>query len=211
MKSYVAAGILALAIGAAPLLAQSSQQAPPPQTPEKPAQKPQEKPKKVWTDDDLTALRSTVNITTATATPPAETAEGTGEAGAAGPAAAPAAGGKQGQVPPEKTAKFYQDKLTPLRAKLAEAEAKIKAIQDVLNNPSRGGSDHVSLTQSAPPGPAQQPGGPPRPDDNLYGNTLVRPEDQLAYYQKQRDDLQQQIDALEAEAIRNGLTRGEIQ
>jgi len=209
MKSYLAAAILALAIGAAPALAQSSQSAPPPQTPENPAPKPQAKPKKVWTDDDLTALRSTVNITTATGTSGAETKEGTGEAGAA--AGAAAAPGTVKELPPEKTAKYYQEKLAPLRAKLAEAEAKIKAIQDVLNNPSKGGSDHVSLTQSAPPGPPEQPGGPPRPDDKLYGNTIVRPEEQLAYYEKQRDDLQQQIDALEAQAISNGLTRSEIQ
>jgi len=211
MQSYVAAGILALALGAAPALAQSSQSAPPAQTPEKPAQKPQEKPKKVWTDDNIGQL-SGVNITTASATPAAETTEAAGEA-AAKPAggAAPAAAGKPKEVPPEKTAKFYKDKLDPLRKQLAETEAHIKEIQDALANPYNG-TNKINTTQSAPPGPPSEPNSnPPRPENSIYGDQTIRPKDQLAYYENQRDKLQKQIEDLEAQAISNGLTRGEIQ
>jgi len=206
MQSYIAAGLLALAIGATPALAQTTQSAPPPQGTEKPAQKPQEKPKKVWTDDDLTALRGTVTITTASATPTAEGEKAAGQAGAA----SAAAGGTE-KLPPEKTAEFYKAKLTPLRQKLAETEAKIKEIQDAIANPYKG-TDKIDLKQQAPPGPPSEPGSnPPRANNAIYGNELVRPQEQLAYYEKQRDDLQQQIDDLETQAIANGLHRGEIQ
>jgi DNA-binding transcriptional MerR regulator len=205
MQSYVAAGILALAIGAAPALAQSSQSAPASQTAEKPAQKPQAKAKKVWTDDDIAALRTTAIISTASATPAEEGEKPAGEAGSA------PAKGKEKEIPPEKTAKYYTEKLVPLRKQLAETEAKIKEIQDALANPSKG-TDKVSFNQPAPSGPqSDTQSNPLRPDNSLYGNQIVRPQDQLTYYEKLRDDLQQKIDALEAQAISNGLTRGEIQ
>jgi len=206
MRSYLAAGLLAFAIGAAPVLAQSSASA------EKPAQKPQEKPKKVWTDDDIAGLRDKVIITTASAAPAPEGAEAAGEAGAAPAAgAAAAASGKEKELPPEKTAKFYKAKLDPLRKQLADTEARIKEIQDALDNPSKG-TNKINVTQQAPPGPPSQPDSyPPRPDNSIFGNQIVRPQDQLSYYENQRRDLQQKIDELEAKALENGLTRGEIQ
>jgi len=215
MKSYIAAGILALALGVTAAGTQSGQSAPPQQTPDKPDQKKQEKPKKVWTDENIGQL-SGVNITTASATPAAEGEKKQGEAAAAGEAgAAPAAGGAapaKKELPPEKTAKFYIDKLTPLRAQLAEAEARIKQIQDGMSNSAGSSSNHINTTQQGPPGPPSDPNSqPPRPDNSIYGNQIVRPEDQLAYYEKRRDTLRQQIEDLEAQAISNGLTRGEIQ
>ncbi|HXZ19977.1 MAG TPA: hypothetical protein VEG63_08505, partial [Candidatus Acidoferrales bacterium] len=186
----------------------SSQSAPPPQSTEKPAQKPQEKPKKVWTDDNIGQL-SDVRITTATATPTKEGEKASGEAGAA--PAAEAAGGKEKPLPPEKTPEFYKAKLAPLRQKLAETEVKIKEIQDAIANPYNG-TDKINLKQQAPPGPPSEPGSnPPRANNSIYGDQLIRPQEQLAYYEKQRDDLQQQIDDLETQAIANGLHRGDIQ
>lgn len=210
MQTHIAAGMLALALGAIPALAQSSQTAPPLQSGEKPAQKPQEKTKKVWTDENIAELRS-VNITTASATPAAEGAASEEAGAAATPGAAAAAPGKDKNLPPEKTAKYYQAKLAPLRKQLADTEQKIREIQGALDNPYQG-TNKIGLGQSAPPGPPQnQPGTPPRADDSIYGNQTVKPKDQLAYFEKQRDDLQQKIDDLEAQAISNGLTRGEIQ
>ncbi len=207
MQSYLAAGMLALAIGAAPALAQSTQSAPPPQSTEKPAQKAEEKPKKVWTDDNIGQL-SGVQITTATASAPAE-GEKSAESGAA--AAGATAGKKEEQVPPEKTAEYYKAKLAPLRKELADTEAKIQEIQDAIANPYKG-TDKVNLNQQAPPGPPSEPNSnPPRADNSIYGNQLIQPKDQLTYYEKKRDELQQKIDDLEAQAIANGLHRGEIQ
>ncbi len=208
MQSYIAAGMLALALGAPPVLAQSTQSSPPTQTTEKPAQKPQEKPKVVWTDDNIGQL-SGVPITTATATASAESgkpAEGGGTA-----AAGAAADKKDEKVPPEKTPEYYIAKLAPLRKELADTEAKIQEIQDAIANPYKG-TDKINLNQQAPPGPPSDPNSnPPRADNSIYGNQLVRPQDQLTYYEKKRDDLQQKIDDLEAQAIANGLHRGEIQ
>ena len=205
MRSYIAAGMLALALSAVPALAQSSQSAPPPQSTEKPAQKPQEKPKKVWTDDNIGQL-SDVPITTASATPTAEAAKAAGDTGAA-----PVAAGGTEKLPPEKTPEFYKAKLAPLRQKLAETEAKIKEIQDAIANPYNG-TDKINLKQQAPPGPPSEPGSnPPRANNSIYGDQLIKPQDQLTHYEKQRDELQQQIDDLEAQAIANGLHRGDIQ
>lgn len=207
MQSYFAAGMFALALSAVPALAQSSQSASPPQSTEKPAEKPKEKAKKVWTDDNIGQL-SDVPITTASATPAAGSEKAGGETGAAPAAGAP---GAKEKLPPEKTAEYYKAKLEPLRQKLAETEAKIKEIQDAIDNPYKG-TDKVNLNQQAPPGPPSEPNSnPPRANNNIYGNELVRPQDQLTYYEKQRDDLQQQIDALETQAIANGLHRGEIE
>lgn len=205
MQSYFAAGILALALGAASALAQNTQAPPPEQTPEKPARKPPERPKKVWTNDDLAELRSTVQITTAAATPSAEGAAA-GEA-----AAAAAAAGAQKPLPEEKDPEYYKKKLAPLRQRRDALDAKIKEIQDALNNPYKG-TDKINLKQQAPNmPPGAEQGGPPRPDNDLFGNQIVRPQDQLAVYQKERDEVQQQIDDLETQAIRNGLNRGDIQ
>jgi hypothetical protein len=203
MERYIVAGILALAIVAAPIFARTSQTSPPSQTAEKQPQKPAEKAKKVWTNDDLAELRSTVMITTAAAAP----SEGAEAGEAQAPGAVP---GKEGQLPPEKDPKYYKAKLDPLRKQLAEVDAKIKEIQDAISNPYEG-TNKVSLTQQAPAMPSQGPEPPTRPDDSLYGNQIVRPKDQLAYYQKRHDELQQQIDDLETQAVRNGLNRGDIQ
>ena len=203
MERSLAAGLLAVAMGAAPIWAQTSQDAPPPQTTEKPRQKVAEKPKKVWTNDDLEDLRSTVTITTASATP---SAEGAAPAEAPAPGAAP---GAQPQLPQEKDPKYYKAKLDPLRKQLADLDAKIKETQGAIDNPYQG-TNKISLNQQAPSMPSQGPEPPNRPDDTLYGNQIVRPKDQLAVYQKQRDDIQRQIDDLEAQARNNGIYPGDI-
>jgi hypothetical protein len=204
MDSYLAAGFLALAIGAAPALAQNAQAPPSPQAAEKPAQKPPQKPKKVWTNDDLAELRSTVQITTASAAP---ASEGAAEGEATAAAAAP---GAEKTLPQEKDPKYYRSKLAPLRQQRDQLDAKIKEIQDALSNPYQG-TNKISLTQPAPNmPPGAEQGGPPRPDDSLYGSQVVTPKDQLAVYQKQRDDVQRQIDDLESQARSNGLDPGDI-
>lgn len=204
MQRHIAAGILALAFGAASALAQNAQAPPAQQAPEKPAPKPPEKPKKVWTNDDLTDLRSSVQITTAAATP---TSEGAAAEEDQGTAAAP---GKEKPLPPEKDPQYYKSKLVPLRKQRDDLDAKIKEIQGAINNPYEG-TNKITLGQQAPSAPSQGPQPSTRPDDSLYGNQVVKPKDQLALYQKQRDDVQQQIDDLESQARRNGIDPGDIQ
>ena len=206
MHSSVAAALLALAFGAASTPAQEAPAAPASQTAPKPAQKPSEKPKKVWTNDDLAELRTNVPVTTASAAP----SPGAAAPEEGGAAAAPGKE-KEKELPPEKTPKYYKEKLAPKRKELAEVEAKIKEIQDALANPDNG-TNKINMTQSAPPGPPSTPDSyPPRADNSLYGDQIVRPQDQLTYYEKRRDQLQQEIDDLEAQAVSNGLNRGDIE
>jgi hypothetical protein len=204
MQNLIAAGLLAMAVAALPAAAQtaqSSQAAPPSQA----AKNAPQTPKKVWTNDDLAGLHG--GVTSATA----EVAPAVG--GATGGAAAPAAAaGKEGQLPPEKDPKTYLAKLEPLRKQLADLDAKIKDMQDKIDHPIDG-KNAIKLNQPAPNLPPQdQPPGyeQKRPDDSLYGNQIVRPQDQLKVYQQQRDDIQQKIDDLEAQARDNGIPPGDI-
>jgi hypothetical protein len=199
MQNHIAAWMLALAVGAVAVpaqAAQSSQTAPPPQTANNSAQK----PKKVWTNDDLAELRG--GVTSATAeVPPAD-------AGAQAPAA-PAEKAKD--LPPEKDPKIYREKLDALRKQLADLDAKISGIQDALDHPIDG-KNAIKLNQPSPDFPQQdqQPGyQASRPSDSLYGNQVVRPQDQLKVYQQKRDEIQQQIDTLEAQARDNGIPPGD--
>ncbi|HMD32582.1 MAG TPA: hypothetical protein VKG84_11785, partial [Candidatus Acidoferrales bacterium] len=125
------------------------------------------------------------------------------------PVAGPA---KPGELPPEKDPKFYRAKLEPLRKQLADVETKISTIQDALANPIDG-KNAIKINQQAPSLPPQDQ--PPdyqknRPDDSIYGNQVVRPQDQLVVYQQKRDALQQQIDDIEAQARRNGIDPGDL-
>lgn len=200
MQNLIAAGLLALAVAAMPAAAQtdqSSQAAPPSQA----AKSAPQAPKKVWTNDDLAGLRG--GVTSATAEiPPGE--------GAAG--APPEAAGKEAKLPPEKDPKTYLAKLEPLRKQLADLDAKIKDMQDKTDHPIDG-KNAIKLNQPAPNLPPQdQPPGydAKRPSEALYGNQIVRPQDQLKVYQQQRDEIQQKIDDLEAQARDNGIPPGDI-
>ena len=200
MQNHIAAGMLALALGAVPALGQSSQTAPPSQT----VKNPPERPKKVWTNDDLADLRGGVTSATAEA-PPAE-------GGAPAEAQAQAAAGKEKPLPPEKDPKVYRAKLDALRKQLADVDAKIKEIQDAIDHPING-KNAIKLNQQAPDFPPQdQPPGyeKNRPSEALYGNQVVRPQDQLRVYEQKRQELQQQIDDLEAKASENGIAPGDI-
>ena len=203
MRNHIAVGMLALALGAVPVAAQtaqSSQTTPPSQS----VKNPVEKPKKVWTNDDLAELHGGVTSATAEA-PPAE-------GGAQAEAQAPAAEGKEKPLPPEKDPKVYRAKLDALRKQLADVDAKIKEIQDAIDHPIDG-KNAIKLNQQAPDFPPQdqQPGYQKnRPNEAIYGNQTVKPQDQLKVYEQKREQLQQQIDDLEAQAGQNGIAPGDI-
>jgi hypothetical protein len=162
-------------------------QAPQPAAGQQPPAQPEKKAKKVWTNDDLATLPANSPVSTATAT----VAGGTTGGEAAEKGAEPGAGtgpAKPGALPPEKDPKVYREKLDALRKRLDEVEAKIKSTQDAMNG-SQGGSNAVSLGQATP---------------------TLRPADQLAALEKERQDIQQQIDDLESQARKNDITPGDI-
>jgi hypothetical protein len=147
---------------------------------QQPAQKQPQKAKKVWTNEDLAELPANAPVSTATAAP-APGEEKAAEGGEKAPA-------KAGELPPEKDPKTYQKKLEDLRKRLADVDAKIKATQDATSG-AVDGSNAVNLNQPTP---------------------ILRPADQLAAFEKERQDIQQQIDDLESEARRNGIPPGDI-
>jgi chaperonin cofactor prefoldin len=193
--------VAALSYGAWPAFAQAPETAQTSQTSKNAPQK----SKKVWTNDNLDELSSTGGVTSATATVSSE-----GAATAAAPA--PASAAAPGQLPPEKDPKTYRAKLEPLRKQLADLDAKIKQMQDAIDHPVEG-TNKIQLKQPGPNLPPQDQ--PPdynkrRPDNSIYGNEIVRPQDQLDVFEKQRQQVQQQIDDLEAQARQNGIAPGDI-
>jgi hypothetical protein len=183
--------ILAVALAPLPALAQASQPAQAPQPPQAPqaaqtAQSPQTPPpppkkaKKVWDNDELAKLIGGGEIPT-TATAVVLPPEPLPGAQASAPQAPK-------ELPPEKDPKYYQEKLAALRKRLADLEAKISDTQAAMNG-SQGGSNAIKLNDPTP---------------------ILRPEDQLAAFEKEKKDVQQQIDDLETQAAQNGLSPGDI-
>jgi len=152
---------------------------------QQPAQPAPKKAKKVWTNEDLAALPANSPVSSATAAPTGGGSTVAGEAVPAGESGAPA---KPGALPPEKDPKVYQQKLEALRKRLEDVEAKIKTTQDAISG-SKGGSNALTVTQQT---------------------EILRPEDQMAALEKERQDIRQQIEDLEAEALKNGLSPGDI-
>jgi len=200
MPRHTAACLIVFALGVGVAFAQTPQTAQTSQT-----SKNAPKAKKVWTNDNLDEISGTV--TSAAATVPSDS--GTTSAAQA-PAVAPSAGA--GQLPPEKDPKVYRAKLEPLRRQLADLDAKIKETQGAIDNPIEG-TNKINPKQPGPNLPPQDQ--PPdydkrRPDNTIFGNEIVRPKDQLAVYEKRRQEIQQQIDDLEAQARQNGIAPGDI-
>lgn len=169
MHALLATFVLALSLAAAP--AQTA-----------PAQQPEKKAKKVWTNDDLDALRGgapgvTVASTAAAAAVTEETAEKkeTGEK-------------KEKPEQKEDPVKKLRDKLLPLRAQLDQIDAQIREVRGQISNPFKGNNTvdlkHVSAT--------------------------MRPEDVLKSLEQRRQGIQQQIDDLEEAARRSGISPGDI-
>lgn len=162
---------LALAFGPSAALAQ-----------EKPAAKqPPKKEKKVWTNEDLEALRATVPLS----------APGPGAAVPA--AAAPAEGAAAAAATPAGTGEaysrqndpaWYRQRAASLRGELDRIDSEIRRLQNFKSNPSSGttglalGKDNLSLT----------------------------PENQIEQLEARRRQVQQEFDDLEAEARRKGFT-----
>jgi len=145
---------------------------------QKPAAKAPAKEKKVWTNEDLEALRTRVPLSepgpgAAAAVPTAE-----GAAGEAAPAGTGEAYSRQNDPA------WYRQRASSLRAELERIDSEIRRLQGFKNNPASGsaglalGKDNLSLT----------------------------PENQIEQLQARRRQVQQELDDLEAEARRKGWT-----
>jgi chromosome segregation ATPase len=165
MHSLLATLVLALSLAAAPA------QAPPAQKP------PEKKAKKVWTNDDIDLLRGAPSGTAVSGAPAVpETAAGEKPAE------------KEKPLASEKDPKTYREKLVPLRAQLAQLDAQIKQMRDLLTNPTQA-SNVVDLRHTS---------------------VTMRPEVSLNELEQKRRQLQQKISDLEDEARRNGIASGDI-
>ena len=159
---------LALAFGPSVALAQ-----------EKPPAKPPKKEKKVWTNEDLEALRARVPLSEPGpgAAAPVAAAEG------ASAGEAPAAGTGEAYSRQNDPA-WYRQRAASLRAELERIDSEIRRLRDFKSNPSSGsaglalGKDNLSLT----------------------------PENQITQLEARRRQVQQELDDLEAEARRKGYS-----
>jgi len=147
-------------------------------------QPPKQKPKKVWTNEDLEALRNRVRLSDfegGAAPPPAESAPqaAPGEATAATGAAAAAAGPAYDRA---KDPEWYRQRLAGMRAEVERIGAEISRLREAR---TRGTQTNVALGLG-------QSGG-------------LSPEDQIASLERRRAQVQQQIDELEDQARRNGI------
>jgi cell division protein FtsB len=143
---------------------------------QQPAQeRPKQPPKKVWTNEDLEALRGRVRISSFEgAAPPAAAAAPAEEAAPAGPA---------GQVyNREDDPAWYRQRLTALRAEVERIDAEISRLRDVR---SRGTQSEVAVGFDTP--------------------RTLSPEDQIAALERRRSQLEQQISDIEDEARRRGI------
>lgn len=151
---------------------------------QRPPAKQPKKEKKVWTNEDLEALRARVPLSE----------PGPGSAAAAAPAvegaaaaeAAPAAAGEG--YSRQNDPAWYRQRASSLRAELDRIDSEIRRLQNFKRNPASGsaglalGKDNLSLT----------------------------PENQIEQLQLRRRLVQQELDDLEAEARRKGWAPGTI-
>ena len=150
-----------------------------------PAQKqpPAKKAKKIWTNDDLEALRPSGVASSATPSAAASAAE---EAFVREAIAAMAAAEKKEEE--EDPVEKLRKRLTPLRAEIDAVDAQLRSLrQNRSSGRTTGGGMDVSKTTGG-----------------------MNTEDQIAQLEKRRGDLLRQIAAIEDEARRAGIAPGAI-
>ena len=146
------------------------------------AQPPAKKARKVWTNEDLEALRpSGVTVSTPPAAAPAAATE------AAVADSDEKAGGKKKEKEVDPVEKILK-RLAPLRTELDSVEARLRALRQARSTGNTSGGT-VDISQS--------PGG-------------LNTENQVSQLEQRRSDLLRQIAALEDEARRKGVAPGAI-
>jgi hypothetical protein len=145
--------------------------------------RPPQKAKKVWTNDDIDALRARVPLSVTGQELPAAAAEPAAGEKAAGEATA------KGPLEPyvrERDPKYYQQRYAALRAEVDRIDAEIRRLREFRANPNTGqqglalGAENLSLT----------------------------PENQIQLLEERRRKVQQDISDLEDQARRAGIPLG---
>ncbi len=168
------AALFALACSAP---AMASQAAPPQKQP------PAKKAKKIWTNEDLEALRPSGVAASAT---PSAVPSAAGEASAGEETAAKATAEKKDKE--EDPVEKLRKRLTPLRAEIDAVDAQLRSLrQNRSSGRTSGGGMDVSKTTGG-----------------------MNTEDQIAQLERRRGDLLRQIAAIEDEARRAGIAPGSI-
>jgi hypothetical protein len=155
-------------------------QAAPPQK-----QSPAKKAKKVWTNEDLEALRPSGVASSAA---PSASPSAAAEAPTGAEIAAKAAAEKKDNVKEEDPVEKLRKRLTPLREEVDSIDTQLRSLrQNRSSGRTSGGGMDVSKTSGG-----------------------MNTEDQIAQLEKRRADLLRQIAAIEDEARRAGMAPGVI-
>lgn len=168
MHALLATLALALCLAASPAASAQVQQPP------------GKKAKKVWTNDDLDAMRG--------GSRQGDVRASAGESAGTSAAAEEKPTGKDKPLPREKDPKLYREKLVPLRSQLEQLDAQIKQLRQQLTHPIEG-TNALDLSHTS---------------------VIMQPEVALKELEQKRQQLQQKIDDLEDEARRNGISPGDI-
>jgi len=140
---------------------------------------------RLWMNDDVEALRrsSPISVFGSEAAPAAEPAAAEGEAAAEG--AAPQKEAKP--LPPkENTAEYWQQRLKPLRDEMAQIDQQLSDLRSQLG---RSSSNSLSVTSAS-------------------GGADVT--DTIRRLEARRNEVQQQIEAVQAEARRQGFSSSAV-
>lgn len=146
------------------------------------APEPSRRRPKVWTNDDVEALREgrAVNVVGTAAAPPAAAEEGgEGEAGEEAGEEKP-----KPKPPQEDTPEYWQERLKPLREELAQID---KQVQQLRAGQGKAESNAINMAA---------------------GNPGVQVEDTIRQLEKRRKEVQDQIEAVQLEAKRRGINPG---
>jgi len=138
---------------------------------------------KVWFNEDLERLGGEVSVV-GSASAPAASAGGEAE-GEAASAGGGAAGGESKPEPPkENTAEYWQQRLAPLRAEMAQIDQQLSQFR---SNQGKAASNTLDVNINAAGADVQ---------------------DTIRRLEQRRTQVQQQIDDLQAEARRKGVPTG---
>jgi hypothetical protein len=139
--------------------------------------------RKVWTNDDIAALRGgAVSFTGAMSAPAPAAAAAEGAEGAATAEGAAAEGEAVPQPPKEETREYWQGRLQALQNQIQQID---QEIQSLRSGQGQAGSNALSVTT---------------------GNPGVQVEDTIQRLETRRQQLQQQIADLQDEARRQGVS-----
>jgi hypothetical protein len=152
---------------------------------------PPKKAKIIWTNDNLDQLGFGSRWTPGGGPPPSTVIPGATEPNAdvKEPTEKDKEKAKETElVKRAKNLNAYREKLGPLRADLAQLDAKIKELREQLRNPIEG-SNAIDLR---------------------HAPVIMRPTDQLKELELKRQETQQKISDIEDEARRNGFSLAEL-